>query len=75
MVVVTSYIGLIGERGKEVRKNIERAQINKASKEEREEREREIRKTLCEIKYSIFSTSNASALITICHLKFVMKLL
>ena len=63
-VVATSNLGLIDEGGKEVREKIERAQINKASREKREEWEREIRKTLFErdgqIKYSIFSTSNAS---------------
>ena len=64
-VVATSNLGLIGEGGKEVREKIEKAQINKESKEKREEWEREITKTLFErdgqIKYSIFSTSNASA--------------
>ena len=36
-VVATSNLGLIGEGGKEVREKIERAQINKASREKREE--------------------------------------
>ena len=38
-VVATSNLGLIGEGSKELRERIERAQINKASREEREERE------------------------------------
>ena len=36
-VVATSNLGLIDEGGKEVREKIERAQINKASREKREE--------------------------------------
>ena len=38
-VVATSNLGFIAEGSKELREKIERAQINKANREEREKRE------------------------------------